>query len=142
MKATVILSFLLFFTTFINAQEIKSATMVDFGLFEAADPDKLIKQTDTIPMVLGNSFGFHFKIIASPDNVMIPLIMRIRITDTEGEVKDIQYIMSYIPHDFSTGRHSYIFEAQDELIAGVWQFSIEYGGKELLMKNLYIVEKI
>ena len=69
MKATVILSFLLFLVTFSNAQEIKSATMVDFGLFEASNPDKLIKQTDTIPMLLGNSFGFHFKIIASPDNI-------------------------------------------------------------------------
>ncbi len=140
MKATVILSFLLFLATFSNAQEIKSATMVDFGLFESTNPDKLIKQTDSIPMVIGNSFGFHFKIIATPDNKSIPLTMKIRITDTKGKVQDIQYTMNYLPHDFSTGRHSYIFEAQDELIAGVWRFSIEFGGKEILMKELLIVE--
>ena len=138
MKATVILSFLLFLVTFSNAQEIKSATMVDFGLFEASNPDKLIKQTDTIPMLLGNSFGFHFKIIASPDNISIPLTMKIRITDIQGDVHDIQYTMKYLPHDFSTGRHSYVFEAQEELIAGVWRFSIEFGGKEILEKSLIV----
>ena len=138
MKVTIILSFLLILATYSKGQEIKSATIVDFGLFEPKDPDKLINQTDTIPMLLGNSFGFHFKIIGVPDNKSIPLTMKIQITETQGKVHDIQYTMNYLPHDFSTGRHSYVFEAQEELIAGVWKFSIEFGGKELLTKLLII----
>lgn len=123
-----------------SAQEIKSAVITDFGLFNPADPDQLIKQTDTIPMLLGNSFGFHFKVIAVPDNKSIPLTMKISIKDTQGNVHDIQYMMNYLPHDFSTGRHSFVFEAQEELIAGVWKFSIEFGGKEILEKRIFVVE--
>ena len=131
---------LLLMTLFTNAQEIKSSVITDFGLFNPADPDQLIKQTDTIPMILGNSFGFHFKIIADPDNKSIPLTMKVTITDIQGKVHDIQYKMNYLPHDFTTGRHSYVFEAPEELIAGDWKFSIEFGGKEILRKNLVVKE--
>jgi len=140
MKATIILSFLLITAGYIKGQEIKSATLTDFGLFEPKNPDMLIKQTDSIPMIIGNSFGFHFKIIASPDNKSIPLTMKIQITDTKGIVQDIQYNMKYLPNEMSTGRHSFVFETQEELIPGVWKFSIDFGGKEILMKNLLIVE--
>jgi len=140
MKAIIILPFLLFIAGYSKGQEIKSATITDFGLLEPKNPDMLIKQTDSIPMIIGNSFGFHFKIIASPDNKSIPLTMKIQITDTKGVVHDMQYNMNYLPHDMSTGRHSFLFETQEELIPGVWKFSIDFGGKEILMKNLLIVE--
>ena len=140
MKISLLICSLIMFTEYSSAQEIKSAIITDFGLFNPADPDQLIKQTDTIPMLLGNSFGFHFKVIAAPDNKSIPLTMKISITDTQGNVHDIQYIMNYLPHDFSTGRHSFVFEAQEELIAGAWEFLIEFKGETVLKKRLIVVE--
>lgn len=121
-----------------HTQTVKTSEITDFGLFDVQNPDKLLVQTDSIEMKIGNSFGFHFKIIADPDNKSIPLTMKITITDKQGKVQNLSYNMNYPPHAFSTGRHTFVFEAPDELIPGTWNYSIEYAGVQLLEKMFYV----
>jgi len=123
-----------------EAQKIVSANIVESGLFNVASPDTLINPSDTIHMKMGNSFGFHYKIIADPDNVSIPVTLDLQITDRNGKVEKISTDSKYLPHEFALGYFTFVFEAPEEMVAGIWKFSLVYKNEVLLEKVMYVIE--
>ncbi|MBC8173167.1 MAG: DUF3859 domain-containing protein [Chitinophagales bacterium] len=134
----IVMSAMLFFSFHISAQVIKSSEIIDAGVYTLDGKDSLLQQTDSIKMEMGTHFGFRFKIIGEPDNRSVMLNMQIQITDKSGNANTIQYDMKYLVHAFATGRHTFIFELPEEMVAGTWKFSILYQDDTVLEKSFEI----
>jgi len=99
--------------------------------------------TDTIPMPLGNTFGFKFRLANIPTDVISrfrfvarhPPIMaaggklsQASSYELEG-VSPVSYLEDYFTYEFST---------PEELVAGDWTLEIWRNGKKLVSKTFVV----
>lgn len=106
-----------------------------------SDDFKLIKKTDTIPCVLGQSFGIQY-ILESNKTVHIPVrqvwIFPTEIKNDKGETfKELNYTIKRWTNDSINA--NYVFEKDWELAKGNWIFRMYYKDK-LLKEKIFIIK--
>ena len=132
---------------------------IDFGLYQGkvvynekqkespsgnhilSDDFKLIKKTDTIPCVLGQSFGIQY-VLESNKTIDLPVrqiwIFPTEIKNEKGETfKELNYIINRWTNDSINS--NYVFEKEWELVKGKWIFKMYYKDK-LLIEKTFIVK--
>jgi len=106
-----------------------------------SDNFMLIKKTDTIPCILGQSFGIQY-MLESNKTIHIPLrqvwIFPTEIKNEKGETfKELNYIINRWTNDSINA--NYIFEKDWELVKGKWIFRMFYKNK-LLNEKTFIIK--
>ncbi|WP_027182986.1 DUF3859 domain-containing protein [Desulfovibrio inopinatus] len=117
--------------------ESKQLQMVDFGIYE----DQSLKiETTSVPMALGKTFGFRFKLVNPDAATMKVVISTVSPGMINPEKTDVEF-KNEIEADIRVGEIygcTFTFERKWELVDGEWTLEVRTENGESISKKFQV----
>ena len=135
--------------------EIYGASIVDYGIYAKKDvetrkagygtyaattPERLIQHTDSIPAIIGTTFGYRYTINGAPKGGHVDLTVKIIIpqpglTNPKTGKTFHELAISYKNLKIGSMHHELVtFEEEWDLIPGQWHIQVWHEGTRLIDK--------